>query len=120
MDKGWAKWPPNAREHLILNWLQDLTTCFTAWTTECGERVAARRQFYRGSGSYLEGFPVKRKMDVGITARHGQSKIDEDGVGETSDTLISRWSEILVIEELKSNPTEDGQTPVWLDLATYA
>lgn len=32
--------------------------------------------------TYLEGFPVKRRMDVGTTARHGQSKDDEDGVGE--------------------------------------
>ena len=56
MDKGWAKWPPNAREHLVLDWLQDHTMCFTAWTTECGERVvAARRQFYRGSGYYIPG-----------------------------------------------------------------
>lgn len=120
IGRGWTKWPPSAREHLVLDWLQELTTRFTAWTTEYGEPVAARRQFYQGPGSYLDGSPVKRRMDVGITARPGQSKGDEDGVGETSDAPISNWAEILVTGELKRNPTEDGQTPVWLDLATYA
>lgn len=118
-DKGWAKWPPSAREHLVLDWLQDITTCFTAWTTDC-RYVTARRQLYRSPASYLEGSPVKRKMDVGIAARHGQSKGDEDAAGKTSNEPISCWTEILVVGELKSNPTEDGQAPVWLDLATYA
>lgn len=93
---------------------------FTEWAIEYGERVAARRQFYQGPVSYLEGSPIKRKMDVGIAARHRKSKGDEGGVGEKSDALISNWTEILIIGELKRNPTEDGQTPVWLDLATYA
>lgn len=118
--KGWAQWPPSAREHLVLEWLQDLTMRFSEWATEHGERVAAQRQFYRGPVSYLEGSPVKRKMDVGIAARHRQSKGDEGGVGEGSDAAISNWTEILIIGELKRNPTEDGQTPVWLDLVTYA
>ena len=120
VDKGWAKWPPSAREHLVLDWLQDITTRFTEWTTERGERVAARRQLYQGPGSYLNGSPVKRKMDVGIVARHRQGKGDEDAAGKTSDAPISCWTNILVVGELKSNPTEDGQAPVWLDLATYA
>ena len=58
-------------------------------------------------------------MDVGITARHGRSKSEEDGVEEKSNTPISNWAEILVAGELKSNPVQDGQMPVWLDLATY-
>lgn len=120
VGKGWAKWPPSGREHLVLDLLQDLTMRFTEWATESGELVAARRQFYRGPVSYLEGSPVKRKMDVGIAARHRQSKGDEGGVGERADAPISNWAEILIIGELKRNPTEDGQTPVWLDLATCA
>lgn len=120
VGKGWAKWPPIAREHLVLDWLQNLTMRFTELATERGERLAARRQLYRGPLSYLEGSPIKRKMDVGIGARHRQSKGDEGEVGEESDAPISNWTEILIIGELKRNPTEDGRTPVWLDLATYA
>lgn len=82
--------------------------------------VLQLRQFYKGPGVYLDGSPVKRKMDVGITPRHEQSKGDEDGVGETFDEPNSNWAEILVTGELISNPIEDGQTPAWLDLAMYA
>jgi len=82
IGSGWAKWPPSANEELVLEWLQGLTNQFAAWTTECSERFAARRQIYQGPGVYLDGSAVKRKMDVGITARHGQSKGDEDGVEE--------------------------------------
>ncbi len=57
-------------------------------------------------------------MDVGITARHAQSKREEDGGEEKSNTPISNWGEILVTGELKSNAVLDGQAPAWLDLAT--
>ena len=119
IGSGWAKWPLSATEELVLEWLQGLTTRFAAWTTEHGERFAAGRQIYQGPSVYLDGSAVKRKMDVGITARHGQSK-GEDGVEERSNTPISNWGEILVTGELKSNPVQDGQAPGWLDLATYA
>jgi len=120
VGSGWAMWPRSANEELVLEWLQGLTNRFTAWNTERGERFAAGRQIYQGPGVYLDGFAVKRKMDVGITARHGQSKGHKDGVEEKSNTPICNWAEILVTGELKSNPVQDGQTPAWLDLATYA
>ncbi len=49
---------------------------------------------------------------AGITAGHGQSKGDEDGIGEKSNTPISNWAESLVTGELISNPIEDGRTLV--------
>ncbi len=42
-------------------------------------------------------------MDISITARPGQSKYEEDGVAEESNTPISNWTEILVTGESKSN-----------------
>jgi len=116
---GWARWPRSAEEELVLEWLQDLMKRFTAWIDERGVHVAARRRIYQGPGIYLDGSPVKRKMDVGITARHRQSQGYEDGVDEKPDARIFNWADILVTGELKSNPVEDGQTPAWLDLATY-
>ncbi len=89
IGSGWAKWPRSANEELVLEWLQGLTNRFAVWTTERGERFAAGRQIYQGPGVYLDGSAVKRKMDVGITARHGQSKGHEDGVEEKSNTPIS-------------------------------
>lgn len=51
---------------------------------------------------------------------HRQSEDEGDGVEEKSNPPISNWGEILVTGELKSNAVLDGQTPAWLDLATYA
>ena len=117
---GWTKWPPSAKEELVLEWLQDLTKSLVVWVNDRGSHSTTCRQIYQGPTVYLDGSPIKRKMDVGITTRHRQSKSEDDGVEEKSNTPISDWAEILVTGELKSNAVQDGQTPAWLDLATYA
>ena len=113
---GWTRWPPSAKEDLVLERLQELVERFTAWVTERGVCPAASRQIYKGPSTYLDGSPIKRKMDVGIMACHGQSKTDH---GKTYKPK-SNWAQMLVTGELKSNPIEDGQESAWLDLATYA
>lgn len=117
---GWTKWPPSAKEELVLEWLQDLTKSLVVWVNDRGSHSTTCRHIYQGPTVYLDGSPIKRKMDVGITARHRQSKSEDDGVEGNSNTPISNWTEILVTGELKSNAVQDGQTPAWLDLATYA
>lgn len=117
---GWAKWPPSAKEELVLEWVQDLTKRVIVLVNSCGSHSIARRQIYQGPTVYLDGSPIKRKMDVGIMAYNGQSKSEEDGVEEKLSIPISNWGDILVTGELKSNAVLDGQTPAWLDLATYA
>jgi len=69
---GWNGWPPSADEDLVLEWLQD----FMAWTNDV--HAAASRQIYKGPSTYLDESPIKRKMDVGVMACHGQSKTDHD------------------------------------------
>ena len=117
---GWTKWPPSAKEELVLEWLQSLMARFMVWVHERGLHPAYCRWIYQGPGVYLDGSTAKRKMDVGITAHHGQSKRGDERGNEKTDIPISDWAQILVAGELKSNPIEDGQTPAWLDLATYA
>ncbi len=111
---GWTEWPPSAKEDLVLEWLQDLMKRFVAWAN--GVHPAASRQIYKGPSTYLDGSPIKRKMDVGVMACHRQSETDH---GKTHKPK-SKWAHMLVTGELKSNPIEDGQEPAWLDLATYA
>ena len=118
-DSGWTKWPPSAKEEFVLEWLQDLIKRFIIIVNDCGSHSIARRQIYQGPTVYLDGSPIKRKMDVGIVAYDRQIKSEEGGVEEKLDIPISNWAEILVTGELKSNPVQDGQTPAWLDLATY-
>ena len=104
----------------MLEWLQDLTKRLVVWLNDRGSHSTSRRQVYQGPTFYLNRSLIKRKMDVGTVACDGQSKCEEDGVGDKSNTPISKWGEILVTWELKSNAILDGQTPAWLDLATYA
>lgn len=111
---GWNGWPPSADEDLVLEWLQDLMTRFMAWTNDV--HAAASRQIYKGPSTYLDGSPIKRKMDVGIMGRHG----NKDDEVDKKTRPKSNWAQILVIGELKSNSIEDGPEPAWLDLATYA
>ena len=111
---GWTEWPPSAKEDLVLEWLQDLMKRFVAWTN--GVHPATSRQIYKGPSTYLNGSPIKRKMDVGIMGRPG----NRDDGGDEKTRPKSNWAQMLVTGELKSNSLEDGQEPAWLDLATYA
>ncbi|KAI4223086.1 MAG: hypothetical protein L6R40_008535 [Gallowayella cf. fulva] len=88
---GWTKWPPSAKEDLVVEWLQELMERFTAWVTECGVHPAASRQIYKGPSTYLDGSPINRKMDVGVMARHRQSKTDH---GKTHKPKSS-WAQML-------------------------
>lgn len=117
---GWARWPGSAKEELVLEWLQDIMKRFTASINERGVHAAAHRRIYQGPSIYLGGSPVKRKMDVGIIACHGQSKSEDDGNSENTDASTPNWTQIMVAGELKSNPIEDKQEQAWLDLARYA
>ena len=111
---GWTEWPTSAKEDLVLDWLHNLMKRFVAWTNSVHPTTS--RQIYKGPSAYLDGSPIKRKMDVGIMGRHGNK--DDEVDGKTGPK--SSWAQILVAGELKSNPIEDGQEPAWLDLATYA
>ncbi|KAL2041528.1 hypothetical protein N7G274_005910 [Stereocaulon virgatum] len=111
---GWTEWPKSAKEDLVLDWLHNLMKQFVACVNDV--HPATSRQIYKGPSAYLDGSPIKRKMDVGIMGRHGNKNDEADG--KTSPK--SNWAQILVAGELKSNPIKDGQEPAWLDLATYA
>ena len=117
---GWSKWPSKAIEGDVLEWLQEFMNRLTVWVREHSTRATDSRQIYRGPGIYLDGTPIKRKMDVGFTAGNGQSRTDSTNTNENTSTRKPHWSEILVTGELKSNPDQDGYEKAWVDLATYA
>lgn len=99
--KGWVKWPSDANQEFVLAWLKEHTSYFSRWAKVAG------RHLYHGPGDHLDGSTGKRKMDVGFTSM------------QKDDSPISKWAEILVVGDLKSNPDEDNQSQPWLDLATY-
>ena len=104
----------------MLEWLQDLMKRLVVWVNERSSHTAICRQVYQGPAIFLNSSQIKREMDIGITARHGHSKNQEDEVEEKSNIQISNWAEILVTGKLKSNAVQDGQTPAWLNHSTYA
>ena len=116
---GWSQWPSKAEEKAVLEWLQELMNRLTVWVREHSTRATDFRQIYRGPGIYLDGTPIKRKMDVGFIAGNGQSRTDSN-TNENTSTRKPNWSEILVTGELKSNHDQDGHEKAWVDLATYA
>ena len=81
---GWSQWPSKAEEKAVLGWLQELMTRLTVWVGEHSTRVTNFRQIYRGPGVYLDGTPIKRKMDVGFTTGNVQSRIDTNNNENTS------------------------------------
>ncbi len=114
---GWTEWPRSAKEELVLEWLQDVMERFMVLVHERGVYSAARRQIYKGPNTYLDGSPIKRKMDVGMVECYADI---HDRVDKKTTQPNFTWAQILVTGELKSNPIENGQEPAWLDLATYA
>ena len=71
---GWTQWPRSAKEELVLEWLQDLMKRVMVWITSRSSHITAYRQIYRGPTVYLDGSPIKRKMDVGIAAHQKQRR----------------------------------------------
>lgn len=48
--------------------------------------VTDSRQIYRGPGIYLDGTPIKRKMDVGFTAGNAQNRMDGSSTDKEMDS----------------------------------
>lgn len=61
------KWPPGAKEELVLEPLQDLVKGLVEWFNDRGLHSSTCRQLYRGPSVNLDESPINRKMDVGIT-----------------------------------------------------
>ena len=117
---GWSKWPSKAEEKAVLGWLQEFMGHLMVWISKHSTRATESRQIYRGPGKYLDGTPIKRKMDVGFAVGNRQSGAGNTNTNESTNTRKRNWPEILVTGELKSNPDQDGQQKAWIDLATYA
>ncbi|KAM0794029.1 hypothetical protein BDR22DRAFT_49474 [Usnea florida] len=116
---GWINWPSTAEEGSVLGWLQELIDQFTIWVRQHSTLAIDCRYLYRGPDTYLDGTPINRKMDVGFTAGSGRSGA-RTKIRSRMSTRKCKWSEILVVGDLKSNNDQDGQREAWVDLSTYA
>jgi len=109
VETGWQGWPEGAKEKDVLSWFVPLIGRLLDLAE--GHRPASKvqRRLYAQPNEPLQGSTVDRKLDVGF--------VDDPDAGVDSK---SRWSQILIPGELKSNPSADKASKTWLDLGRYA
>ncbi|EKG12740.1 hypothetical protein MPH_10153 [Macrophomina phaseolina MS6] len=105
-DRGWRGWPGSSTQNNVLGWFTRLVKQLKT----LAEKHCSIGNIQRGTLAKpdlpFEGSVAERKMDLGFadTTVHGRP----------------RWSQILIVGELKSNPGLDRSSETWRDLARYA
>ncbi|KAE8355970.1 hypothetical protein BDV28DRAFT_11660 [Aspergillus coremiiformis] len=105
---GWRDWPQSAEEKQVLDWLVTKIEKFNEVATK---EVFAAKSPHKVLGwphQPLQGSTATRKLDIGFVPSL-----------ELADKS-SRWSQILVIGELKRNFKMDTTPDTWRDLGRYA
>ncbi|EKG09034.1 hypothetical protein MPH_13997 [Macrophomina phaseolina MS6] len=105
-DRGWRGWPGSSTQNNVLGWFTRLVKQLKTLAEKHCSVGTIQRGTLAKPDLPLEGSVAERKMDLGFadTMAHGRP----------------RWSQILVVGELKSNPGLDGSSETWRDLARYA
>ncbi|KAH1971687.1 hypothetical protein KXV98_005361 [Aspergillus fumigatus] len=106
---GWRDWPDGAKEKEVLDWLSALIDVAREIATEEGFTTAPYRTVLAQPGQPLQGSTADRKLDIGLVRK----------TDVTSNTRY-HWSHVLVLGELKSNPSADTASRTWRDLGRYA
>ncbi|KAH7053481.1 hypothetical protein B0J12DRAFT_598595 [Macrophomina phaseolina] len=105
-DRGWRDWPENSAQNNVLGWFTELVAQLKTLAEEHCSVDTIQRGTLAKPDLPLEGSVAERKMDLGFadTTAHGRP----------------RWSQMLIVGELKSNPGLDRSSETWRDLARYA
>ncbi|KAL5411209.1 hypothetical protein PMIN04_010331 [Paraphaeosphaeria minitans] len=116
-ESGWQRWPEDARERDVLEWLKPLPSQFVDFAAQNESPSRPRRRVLAQPNKPIQGSIADRKMDVGF--------VDGPRAGPNADPNADsnaryHWSDILIPGELKSNPSDDKASKAWLDLGRYA
>ncbi|KAH7033922.1 hypothetical protein B0J12DRAFT_607968 [Macrophomina phaseolina] len=105
-DRGWRGWPESPTQNNVLGWFTGLVDQLKTLAEEHCSAGNIQRGTLARPDLPFEGSIAERKMDLGFadTTVHGRP----------------RWSQILVVGELKSKPDLDRSSETWRDLARYA
>ncbi|KAI9036229.1 uncharacterized protein KD926_002197 [Aspergillus affinis] len=107
--KGWRAWPESAKENEVLGWLSTLIDEVREIASEEGFTTVSDRAILAQPGQPLQGSTADRKLDVGLVCN-----------SDADSRTQYHWSHVLVLGELKSNPTADTGSKTWRDLGRYA
>lgn len=111
-DDGWTGWPENTNQDDVLNWFTGFSEKLSIFAEDYKSTAIGPRRLLARPNQPIDGSIAIRKMDVGF--------VSDIKVNETKKNLRSHWARILVPGELKSNPSTDKASEVWLDLGRYA
>lgn len=106
---GWRNWPEGAKEKEVLDWLSTLINAVREIATEEGFTTTPCRTVLAQPGQPLQGSTADRKLDIGLV--HNT---------DVNNNTRYHWSHVLVLGELKSNPSADTASRTWRDLGRYA
>ncbi|KAE8849627.1 hypothetical protein PTNB73_01362 [Pyrenophora teres f. teres] len=109
LASGWHGWPEGAKEKDALSWFAPLTDRLLDLTEGHQPESRVWRRPLAQPNRPLQGSTADRKLDV--------SFVDDPNAGVNSKCKLSH---ILIPGELKSNPSADKASKVWLDLGRYA
>ncbi|KAH9905220.1 hypothetical protein F4778DRAFT_769906 [Xylariomycetidae sp. FL2044] len=108
-NNGWIGWPSQSKEKDVLRWFETATEQLADLAQEFKPTNVLTRRLIAQPNKPLEGSTAERKLDIGFVSN---SEAIRDGK--------CQWSRILVVGELKSNPSADKASEAWLDLGRYA
>jgi hypothetical protein len=109
VESGWQGWPEGAKEKDVLSWFAPLVDRLLDLADGHRPPPRLRRRPLAQPCQPLQGSIANRKLDI--------SFVDDPNAGVNSKC---RWSHILILGELKSNPSADKASKAWLDLGRYA
>nr|KMM68957.1 hypothetical protein CPAG_05280 [Coccidioides posadasii RMSCC 3488] len=104
-DKGWKNWPETAVKKKVLKWLADVIRNLMEFTEAHNSTQKISWRPLAQPSQSLKGSGLKQKLDISF-------------VDDLNATITSKchWSQIIVLGELKCNPTYDCLSSAWLDL----
>ncbi|KAL7794353.1 serine/threonine-protein kinase Sgk2 [Trichoderma ceciliae] len=105
-ERGWIKWPNDAKQDDVLDWFLDIAAKFEEFAKEHSS-LETHRRLLALPNSPIRGSTGKRKLDICFVIESDANKVCD-------------WSQVLIPGELKSNPLGDTVAKAGLDLGRYA
>ena len=93
---GWRGWPEDANQDRVLSWFAGLSEQLWDLAYEHKSATTLRRRPLAQPNKPIQGSTAERKLDIGFVN-------DPDARKDSR----CHWSQILVLGELKSNPSAD-------------
>ncbi|KAK0722221.1 serine/threonine-protein kinase Sgk2 [Lasiosphaeria miniovina] len=113
-SEGWSELPAGAEEKHVLAWFGDLIPKLEAFAGDYNSTSIPRRMLLAQPNTPLLGSRGKRSMDIGFV------KDDFTHDPTAGKDFRYHWSHVLVLGELKSNPSADKPSIAMISIATCA